>query len=149
MRFHPAHQAQRTDLGAGREPLDEVDDIVTSVVRNPVSAQLSPSSFFVRTSSSTTSASTSVLFLSWLPVLRSYPLPWTKTGSGPPTFKGCGSVLKKGFLPLVEERRMQLVLVARELPAKSRGQTRRRHPSRRGAQPEMDDRAKEPPGGTC
>jgi len=36
--FHPAHQAQRTDLGAGRESLDEVDDIVTGVVRNPTSA---------------------------------------------------------------------------------------------------------------
>ena len=56
--------AQRADLGAGREPLDEVDNIVTGVVSNPASAQLSPSSFFVRTSSSTTSASTSVLFRS-------------------------------------------------------------------------------------
>jgi hypothetical protein len=36
--FHPAHQAQRADLGAGRDPLDEVDDIVTSVVSNPASA---------------------------------------------------------------------------------------------------------------
>ena len=36
--FHPVHQAQRADLGAGREPLDEVDDIVTDVVRNPASA---------------------------------------------------------------------------------------------------------------
>jgi len=31
---------------------------------------------------------------------------------GPPTFKGCGSVLTKGFLPLVKQRRVQLVLVA-------------------------------------
>ena len=36
--FHPAHQAQRADLGAGREPLDEVDDIVAGVVGNPASA---------------------------------------------------------------------------------------------------------------
>jgi hypothetical protein len=37
--FHPAHQEQqRTDLGAGREPRDEVDDIVTGVVGNPASA---------------------------------------------------------------------------------------------------------------
>ena len=55
--LHAVQQAQRADLGARREPLDEVDDIVTGVVSNPASAQLSPSSFFVRTSSSTTSAS--------------------------------------------------------------------------------------------
>ena len=36
--FHPAHQAQRADLGAGREPLDEIDNRVTGVVRNPASA---------------------------------------------------------------------------------------------------------------
>ena len=36
--FHPAHQAQRADLGAGRKPLDEIDDIVTGVVGNPASA---------------------------------------------------------------------------------------------------------------
>jgi hypothetical protein len=31
--FHPAHQAPRTELGAGRESLDEVDDMATGVVR--------------------------------------------------------------------------------------------------------------------
>ena len=36
--FHPAHQAQRADFAAAREPLDEVDDIVTGVVGNPASA---------------------------------------------------------------------------------------------------------------
>ena len=36
--FHPAQQAQRADFGAHREPLDEVDGHVTSVVRNPTSA---------------------------------------------------------------------------------------------------------------
>ena len=35
-----------------------------------------------------------------------------RLGAGPPTFKGCGSVLKEGFLPLVKQRGMKLVLVA-------------------------------------
>ena len=37
-KFHPVHQAQRADLGAVREPLNEIDDRVTGVVRNPASA---------------------------------------------------------------------------------------------------------------
>ena len=36
--FNPAQQAQRADFAACREPLDEVDEIVTDVVGNPVSA---------------------------------------------------------------------------------------------------------------
>jgi hypothetical protein len=36
--FHPAHQAQRADLGAGREPVDEIDDDIPGVVRNATSA---------------------------------------------------------------------------------------------------------------
>ena len=35
-----------------------------------------------------------------------------RLGAGPPAFKGCGSVLKEGFLPLVKQRGMKLVLVA-------------------------------------
>ena len=95
--FHPARQAQRADLGAGRKSLDK------SITLSPVSwaiqssAQLSPSCrFLCRTSSSTTSASTSVLFLSielfgCLDFQRgnliSYPLPRTKTGSGAAGFQ--------------------------------------------------------------
>src|ERR1700744_906217 len=33
-------------------------------------------------------------------------------GAGPPAFEGRGSILKKGLLPLVKERRVDLVLVA-------------------------------------
>jgi hypothetical protein len=36
--FHPVHQAQRADLGADREPVDEINDMVTGVVGNPASA---------------------------------------------------------------------------------------------------------------
>ena len=36
--FHPGHQAQRADLGADREPVDEIDDHIPGVVRNPTSA---------------------------------------------------------------------------------------------------------------
>src|ERR1700733_14193449 len=35
-----------------------------------------------------------------------------RLGAGPPAFKGCGSVLKEGFLPLVEHFRTELMLVA-------------------------------------
>src|SRR4029450_13232968 len=112
-KVHPAHQVQWADLGACREPLDEVDDIVTSVVGNPASAQLSPSSFFVRTSSSTTSASTSVLFLSLASSAAILSSSLDKDRErGRRLSKAAAPFSKKAFGHSLKQRPMELVLVA-------------------------------------
>ena len=61
---------------------------------------------FVRTSSPRTSASTSVLFLSSASKRRYLILLSRQRLERAPIFKGCGSALKEGFLPL-KQRRMQ------------------------------------------
>ena len=56
---HPPHQAERRNLRPLHPVIDVVDDLVTSVMGNPLTPQCSPSSFFSLTCSSINSETTS------------------------------------------------------------------------------------------